>query len=106
MKLDDTRPGKPTDNGLIESFKVRLRDEFLNVNAFIAMQDAREKLKAWQHGYSHHCPHGALGYLTPSEFVRKRRSSAAMAAHRAGLRVTRPGLSALRRLVNLSTHSA
>ena len=46
VKLDHTRPGKPTDNGLIESFNGRLRDEFLNVNEFITMQDARQKLKA------------------------------------------------------------
>lgn len=72
VKLDYTRPGKPTDNGLIESFNGRLRDEFLNVNEFITMQDAREKLKAWQHDYNHHRPHGSLGHLTPSEFVRKR----------------------------------
>lgn len=72
VKLDYTRPGKPTDNGLIESFNGRLRDEFLNVNEFITMQDAREKLKAWQHDYNHHRPHGSLGHLTPSEFVKKR----------------------------------
>ena len=72
VKLDYTRPGKPTDNGLIESFDGRLRDEFLNVNEFITMQDAREKLKAWQHDYNHHRPHGSLGQLTPSEFVKKR----------------------------------
>ena len=47
VKLDYTRPGKPTDNGLIESFNGRLRDEFLNVNEFVTMHDAREKLKAW-----------------------------------------------------------
>ena len=39
VKLDYTRPGKPTDNGLIESFNGRLRDEFLNVNDFVTMQD-------------------------------------------------------------------
>ena len=72
VKLDYIRPGKPTDNGLIESFNGRLRDEFLNVNEFITMQDAREKLKAWQHDYNHHRPHGSLGHLTPSEFVKKR----------------------------------
>ena len=72
VKLDYTRPGKPTDNGLIESFNGRLRDEFLNVNEFITMQDMREKLKAWQHDYNHHRPHSSLGHLTPSEFVRKR----------------------------------
>ena len=45
VKLDYTRPGKPTDNGLIESFNGRLRDEFLNVNEFITMHDVREKLR-------------------------------------------------------------
>ena len=72
VKLDYTRPGKSTDNGLIESFNGRLRDEFLSVNEFIKMQDVREKLKAWQHGYNHHRPHNSLGHLTPSEFVKKR----------------------------------
>ncbi|MGQ8880299.1 integrase core domain-containing protein [Delftia sp. NA_296.1] len=38
----------------------------------ITMQDARENLKAWQHDHNHHRPHGWLGYLTPSEFVKKR----------------------------------
>lgn len=72
VKLDYTRPGKTTDNGLIESFYRRLRDEFLNVNEFITMQDACEKLKAWQHDYNHHRPHSSLGHLTSSEFVKKR----------------------------------
>lgn len=72
VKLAHTRPGKSTDNGLIESFSGRLRDEFLNVNEFIATQDAREKWKAWRYDHNHHRPHGLLGHLTPSEFVRKR----------------------------------
>ena len=72
VKLDYTRPGKPTDNGLIESFNGRLRDEFLNVNEFITMQDAREKLQAWQDDYNHHRRHGSLGHLTPSEFAKSR----------------------------------
>lgn len=72
VKLDYTRPGKPTDNGLIESFNGRLRDEFLNVNEFITMLDVREKLKAWQDDYNHRRPHGSLGNLTPSEFATMR----------------------------------
>jgi putative transposase len=71
VKLDYTRPGKPTDNGLIESFNGRLRDEFLNANEFVTLHDAQEKLKAWQEDYNHHRPHGSLGHLTPSEFVQK-----------------------------------
>ena len=70
MKLDYAQPGKPADNALIESFNGRLRDEILNVNEFIPMQDAREKVKAWQHDCIHHHPHSTLGHLTPSEFVK------------------------------------
>ena len=71
VKLDYTRPGKPTDNGLIESFNGRLRDEFLNANEFITMDDLRTKLGSWQEDYNHRRPHGSLGHLTPSEYVKK-----------------------------------
>ncbi len=81
VKLDYTRPGKPTDNGLIESFNGRLRDEFLNVNEFITMHDAREKLRAWQDDYNHHRPHGSLGHLTPSEFATMRSGQPKQAAN-------------------------
>ncbi len=71
IKLDYTRPGKPTDNGLIESFDGRLRDEFLNVHEFITLHDLQQKLRAWQDDYNHHRPHGSLGDLTPRECVQK-----------------------------------
>ncbi|MFH7109549.1 IS3 family transposase [Achromobacter xylosoxidans] len=71
IKLDYTRPGKPTDNGLIESFNGRLRDEFLNVHEFITLHDLQQKLRAWQDDYNHHRPHGSLGHLTPREYVQK-----------------------------------
>jgi putative transposase len=80
VKLDYTRPGKPTDNGLIESFNGRLRDEFLNVNEFITMHDAREKLQAWKEDYNALRPHGSLGNLTPSEFARMRSGQSKQAA--------------------------
>lgn len=72
VKLNYTRPGKPTNNGLIESFNGRLRDELVHVQEFITMYDAREKLKAWQEDYNTCRPHGSLGHLTPSEFVKMR----------------------------------
>ena len=72
VKLDYTRPGKPTVNGLIESFNGRLRDEFLIVHEFVTMHDAREKLRAWQEDYNTCWPHGSLGHLTPSEFIKMR----------------------------------
>ena len=81
VKLDYTRPGKPTDNGLIESFNGRLRDEFLNVNEFVTMHDVREKMKSWQDDYNHRRPHGSLGPLTPSEFARMRSGQPERAAN-------------------------
>ncbi len=41
VKLDFIRPGKPTENGYIESFNGRLRDECLNVNQFLSLADAK-----------------------------------------------------------------
>ena len=69
--LDFIRPGKPTENGMIESFNGRLRDECLNVHTFTSLDDVREKLEAWRVDYNHHRPHGSLGHLTPSEFVER-----------------------------------
>jgi putative transposase len=69
VQLDFTRPGKPTDNGHIESFNGRLRDEFLNVHQFLSLADAQAKLEAWRVDYNQQRPHSALGHLTPSEFA-------------------------------------
>ena len=44
VKLDFSRPGKPTDNAVIESFNGRLRQECLNQNWFLSLEDAQEKL--------------------------------------------------------------
>ena len=68
--LDFIRPGKPTDNGLCESFNGRLRDECLNVHVFESIDHARQVIQAWQQDYNEHRPHGALGQLTPSEFAK------------------------------------
>lgn len=69
MKLDFTHPGEPTENGHIESFNGRLRDECLNVNQFLSLADAKHKLDTWQWDYNRHRPHSSLGYLTPAEYV-------------------------------------
>jgi putative transposase len=71
-QLDFTRPGKPTDNGHIESFNGRLRDECLNVQQCLSLDDARAKLAAWQWDYNEHRPHSSLGHLTPREFIQSR----------------------------------
>ena len=72
VKLDFIHPGKPTENGHIESFNGRLRDEFLNVNQFVTLEDAQRQLDHWRNDYNRHRPHGSLGNLTPSEFANKR----------------------------------
>jgi putative transposase len=71
VKLDFIRPGKPTENSYIESFNGRLRDECLNVNQFLSLEDARAKIEAWRIDYNRHRPHSSLGNLTPSEFAMK-----------------------------------
>jgi hypothetical protein len=68
VQLDFIRPGKPVENGLIESFNGRLRDECLNVTEFTSLEHARTTLVSWQDDYNQHRRHGSLGHLTPSEF--------------------------------------
>ena len=70
VTLDFSRPGKPTDNAIIESFNGRLRDECLNVNWFLSLEDARTKIEAWRRDYNGSRPHTSLGDRTPREFAR------------------------------------
>ena len=70
MTLDFSRPGKPTDNAMIESFNGRLRDECLNVNGFLSLEDARAKIERLRLDYNGIRPHTSLGGRTPREFAR------------------------------------
>ena len=69
VTLDFSRPGKPTDNAFIESFNGRLRDECLNANWFLSLDDARSKIEAWRRDYNEVRPHTSLGWMTPAEFA-------------------------------------
>lgn len=69
VALDFSRPGKPTDNALIESFNARLRAECLNENWFLSLEDAQEKIEAWRRHYNTERPHSALGNRSPHEFL-------------------------------------
>ena len=60
VKLDFIRPGRPVQNGYIESFNGRLRDECLNTEVFSNLADAREKLECWRRDYNKVRPHSAL----------------------------------------------
>jgi putative transposase len=70
VKLDFIRPGKPVQNGFIESFNGRLRDECLNLEVFFDLEDAREKIERWRQDYNTNRPHSALDDRTPAEFAR------------------------------------
>lgn len=69
VDLDFIRPGKPVENTFIESFNGRLRDECLNVYSFESIAHAQDLNEAWRCDYNDHRPHGALGHLTPSDYV-------------------------------------
>ena len=69
VKLDVSRPGKPTDNTFIESFNGRVRQECLNKHWFLSLDDAQTKLDAGKIDYSRFRPHSSLGNQTPSAFA-------------------------------------
>ena len=69
VTLDFSRPGKPTDNAYVESFNGRLRDECLNANWFLSLEDAQAKIAAWRKEYNESRPHTALGHMPPAEFA-------------------------------------
>jgi putative transposase len=64
-------PGKPMQNGFVESFNGRLRDELLNETMFRSLAHAREVLSDWRNDYNGERPHTSLDGLTPNEFARR-----------------------------------
>ena len=52
IELHFTRPGKPMDNAFIESFNGRFRDECLNENCFMSLDDAKQKIEEWRNFYN------------------------------------------------------
>jgi transposase InsO family protein len=61
------KPGAPWENGHIESFHDKLRDECLNRELFRSVAEARVIVESWRVEYNERRPHSALGYLTPEE---------------------------------------
>lgn len=62
-------PASPWENGYIESFHGRLRDELLNREVFHSVKEAKVLVEDWRLEYNHYRPHSSLGYKTPSEFA-------------------------------------
>lgn len=79
VKLDFSRPARPTDNALIEAFNSRFRQECLNEHWFLSLEDAQEKVDGWREDYNRQRPHSALGNVPPAEFAERREPPASAA---------------------------
>ena len=73
VQLQFIEPGKPIQNAFIESFNSRLREECLNEQVFLSLDDARRKIEQWRDKYNRLRPHSSLGYLAPEEFAASHR---------------------------------
>ena len=69
LEWHTTQPGRPMENGYVESFNGRFRDECLNENWFRDLAEARAKIAEWQEDYNEKRPHSSLQYRTPVEFA-------------------------------------
>jgi len=69
VRLHFIDPGKPQQNGFIESFNGRFRDECLNEHWFLSLADARGIIEDWRIDYNRNRPHSSLGNLTPEEYL-------------------------------------
>ena len=59
----------PWENGYVESFNGKFRDELLNGELFLGLEDARWVIDRWRLDYNHRRRHSALGYQTPAAFA-------------------------------------
>ncbi len=64
-------PGSPWENGYIESFFDKLRDECLNREVFCNGREVQAIVENWRQEYNNYRPHSSLGYLTPTEFAKR-----------------------------------
>ena len=62
-------PGSPWENGYIESFNGKFRDEILNREIFYSVKEAKVLVEDWRLEYNNHRPHSGLGYMTPAGFA-------------------------------------
>ena len=64
-------PGKPMQNGYVESFNGKMRDELLNETLFFSLDQARSAIATWMEDYNTTRPHSSLAYLTPAAYAEK-----------------------------------
>ena len=77
VQLHFIQPGKPTQNAFCESFNGKFRDECLNDNWFLTLQEAQAIIEAWRKEYNEERTHSSIGDLTPMEFIKKQNEMAA-----------------------------
>ena len=63
-------PGSPWQNGYIESFHSRFRDECLSREMLLNLREARVVIEDWRQHYNTERPHSRLGYLSTEEFIK------------------------------------
>jgi len=71
------QPGRPMQNGYIESFNGKFRDEHLNESWFETLQQARNAAAIWKQDYNQVRPHSSVGRIPPAEFAHLHRQRAA-----------------------------
>lgn len=76
------KPGSPWQNGFVEGFNGKLRDECLNREWFTGRREAKVLIEQWRQFYNQRRQHSALGYMTPAEAGKERWK---MEIERAGL---------------------
>jgi putative transposase len=69
VRIDFSRPGKPTDNAHVESFNGTFRAECLSAHWFMTLNEAKEIIELWRREYNESRPHRTLGERTPNEFA-------------------------------------
>ncbi len=62
-------PGSPWENGYVESFNSRMRDELLDGELFLHIDEMKYVVERWRMDYNHYRPHSSLGYMTPAGFA-------------------------------------
>ena len=73
VEWDYIAPGKPQQNGFVESFNGRLRDECLNEHLFSSLSEARSLIEAWRIDFNTCRPHTSLGVLAPAIYAQQTR---------------------------------
>ena len=68
-KTASIAPGSPWENGFVESFNARLRDELLDGEIFTSLREAQVIIESWRNHYNTVRPHGSIGYKPPAPEV-------------------------------------